>query len=136
MIAALICVVSLVVFFQFFVCYCRLVIAASRRSELSERVREITGIAGRTVPAEDFERLLQFVNLCPERGADGARIRAVGTYYNLLRSVERVARRMTPPAVTWIERERQNCSYFAAVNLDRRMSYSRGVFGQRAEGGV
>jgi len=134
MIAALICVISIVVFFQFFVFYCRLVIAASRRSDLSERVREIAGIAGKMVQAEDFERLLQFVHLCPKRGGDGARIRAVETYYNLLRAIQRVARSTMPKAVAWVERERQHCSYFAAVYLDRRISYSRTLFRQRASG--
>lgn len=134
MIAALVCVISMAVFFQFFVFYCRLVIAASRRSELSERVREIAGIAGRIVPAEDFERLLQFVHLCPKRGGDGARIRAVGTYYNLLHAIGHVARATMPGVAAWVERERQNCSYFAAVYLDRRISYSRGLFKQRASG--
>jgi hypothetical protein len=134
MIAALICVISIVVFFQFFVFYCRLVIAASRRSELSERVREIAGIAGRIVPAEDFERLLQFVHLCPKRDGDGVKIRAVGAYYNLLHVVGNVAQRAMPRAAAWVERERQNCSYFAAVYLDRRISYNRGLYRQRTAG--
>ena len=134
MIGALISVISIVVLFKFFVFYCRLVIAASRRSELSERVREIAGIAGKIVSAEDFERLLQFVHLCPKRGGDGASIRAVGVYYNLLRALGRVARRKMPEAVAWVERERQYCSYFAAVYLDRRISYSRTLFRQRASG--
>ena len=134
MIGASICVISIAVLFQFFVFYCRLVIAASRRLELSERVREIAGIAGRIVPSEDFERLLQFVHLCPKRSGDGARIRAVEVYYNLLHAVGHVAHRAMPRAIAWVERERQNCSYFAAVYLDRSISYSRGLFRQRASG--
>lgn len=134
MIAALICVISIVVFFQFFIFYCRLIVAVSRRSELSESVRDIAGIAGRILAAEDFERLLQFVHLCPKRGGDGTKIRAVGMYYNLLRAIERVAQRTMPAATAWVERECQNCSYFAAVYLDRRISHSRVLFKQRASG--
>lgn len=134
MIAASICVISIAVIFQFFVFYCRLVIAASRRSELSEGVREIAGIAGKKVPAEDFERLLQFVHLCPKRSGDGAKIRAVEVYYNLLHAVGQLAHRAMPRAIAWVERERQNCSYFAAVYLDRSISYGRGLFRQRASG--
>jgi len=122
MIAALIYVISVAAFLQFFVSYCRSLIAASRRVELSERLREITGIADGVVPAEDFDRLLQLVHLCHERVDDGTKIRAVETYYRLLRLVNYSARVLMPRALAWVEREREGCSYFAAVALDRRIS--------------
>jgi hypothetical protein len=31
----------------------------------------------------------------------------------------------------WAEQERESCSYFAAVALDRRISYSRDLFTQQ-----
>jgi hypothetical protein len=132
MIAALICVISIAAFLQFFVSYCRSVISASRGVELSERVREITGIAGGIIPADDFERLLQLVRLCPERSDDGTKIRAVDAYHNLLRAVNFAARAVMPGVVAWVERELQGCSYFAAVALDRRISSSRDLFSQQA----
>jgi hypothetical protein len=134
MIAALICVISIAAFLQFFVSYCRSVISASRRVELSERVREITGIAGGTVPMEDFDRLLQLVRLCPERADDGTKIRAVDIYYSLLRAVDYSVRATIPSVAAWVNRERENCSYFAAVALDRRISSSRDLFSQQAAG--
>jgi hypothetical protein len=122
MIAALIYVISVAAFLQFFVSYCRSIISASRRVELSERVREITGIVGEDVPAEDFERLLQLVHLCRESADDGTKIRAVQTYYLLLRVIDYVTRLVMPGVTAWVEREREGCSYFAAVALDRRIS--------------
>ena len=88
MAAALICVISVAVFLQFFVSYCRSILAVSRKVELSDRVREVSGIANRSVGADDFSKLVQLVRLCPEQGDDETEIRAVGTYYGLLRIIK------------------------------------------------
>jgi hypothetical protein len=131
MIAALICVVSAAIFLQFFVSYCRSILASSKNIALSDRVREVTSIADHEVAADDFSRLLQLVRLCPERGDDQSEIRAVGTYYGLLGVLNRVSRPVSPRVAAWLEQERQSCSYFAAVALDRRISYSRDLFTQQ-----
>jgi hypothetical protein len=125
MIAALICVISFAALLQFFASYCRSILASSRKVELSERVREVTGIAGETVAADEFDRLLQLVRLCPEHGDDRREIRAVGTYYSMLEIVGRASHSLVPILSAWTEQERQSCSYFAAVVLDRRISNSR-----------
>jgi hypothetical protein len=131
MMAALICVISLAVFAQFFVWYCRSILAPTRRVVLSERVREVTGIADQEVAPDDFHRLLQLVRLCPERGDDGSEIRAVGTYYRVLAMLKRMSKMTGPRIARWVDHERQDCSYFAAVALDRRISYSRDLFTQQ-----
>jgi hypothetical protein len=131
MIAALICVISVAAFLQFFVSYCRSILASCRKVELSDHVREITGISSRNVGAEDFTRLVQLVRLCPERGEDESELRAVGTYYGLLDVFKRMVRPLFPNVASWAERERQSCSYFAAVALDRRISYSRDLLMQQ-----
>lgn len=131
MIAALICVISIAAFLQFFISHCRSILAASRTVELSDRVREVTGVASANVSAEDFHRLLQLVRLCPEQGDDQVDIRAVGTYYSILRMLASFCSRLVPGASVWLDRERQKCSYFAAVALDRRISYSRGLLIQQ-----
>jgi hypothetical protein len=131
MIAALIFVISFVALLQFFVLHCRSILAYSRRVELSDRIREVTGLTGQDVSAEDFGRLLQLVRLCPERGNDRKEIRVVGAYYVLLDLLERVSRSLNPRVAAWTEHERQGCSYFAAVALDRRISYSRDLFTQQ-----
>lgn len=131
MIAALICVISLAAFLQFFVSYCRSILASSRKIELSDRVREVTGIVSRNVGADDFDRLLELVRLCPERADDQTEIRAVGTYYGLLYFVGLFTRPLLPGVAQWVDQERRSCSYFAAVALDRRISYSRDLFSQQ-----
>jgi len=131
MIAALICVISLAVFGQFFVWYCRSILAPSCKVLLSERVREVTGIANQDVAPEDFHRLLQLVRLCPERGDDRSEIRAVGTYYRILAILKRISIVAGPRVAQWADHERRDCSYFAAVALDRRISYSRDLFTQQ-----
>jgi hypothetical protein len=131
MIASLIFVISFVLLLQFFVWHCRSILAYNRTVELSDRVREVTGIVAEEVRASDFDRLLQLVRLCPERGEDQKQIRVVGAYYNLLALLDRLTRSLFPGVAAWAETERQNCSYFAAVALDRRISYSRDLFTQQ-----
>lgn len=131
MIAALICVISIAAFLQFFISHCRSILAATRTVELSDRVREVAGMAPNGVSAEDFHRLLQLVQLCPEQSDDQVDIRAVGTYYSLLYILGSFCFKLMPSASAWAEQERQKCSYFAAVALDRRISYSRDLLIQQ-----
>lgn len=131
MIAALIFVISVAALLQFFVLHCRSILAYTRRVELSDRVREVAGIAAANVAAGDFNRIVELVRLCPERGDDRKEIRVVGTYYSLLDMLGRITRSITPKIAAWTENERKSCSYFAAVALDRRISYSRDLFTQQ-----
>lgn len=129
MIAALILVVSIAAFVQFFVFYTRSVIAASRKHDLSENVREITGLSGQTVQATQFGRLVQLAELCPGSGEDQMGIRAVRAYFSslglLLSLTSRSSEGILSKAASWIQQERDNCAYFAATALDQRMAYSR-----------
>jgi hypothetical protein len=130
--ASLIFVISLATLLQFSISHCRSILAGSRKVGLSDRVREVAGIDGqKSVAAEDFRRLLELVRLCPERGDDQSEIRAVGTYYGALDVFGRACRSIIPSLAAWTERERQSCSYFAAVALDRRISYSRDLLTQQ-----
>jgi hypothetical protein len=131
MIAALICAISIALLLQFFASYCRSLLASSRKIELSNRVRELTGVANGEFTPDDFRRLLQLLRLCPESGDDRTEIRAVGTYYGMLNLVGRTVQAAMPSAAAWTELERRNCSYFAAVALDRRISSSRNLFTQQ-----
>jgi len=135
-VAVLICVISLALLLQFFVSYCRSVIAAGRKSELSEQVREIAGIRHQRVRGDEFMRLVQLLRLCPGRGDDTGEIRAVGIYFGLLDAANRLFRTTAPAVARWAERERESCSYFAAVMLDRRISYSRELLAQQMSGSI
>ena len=129
MIAALIFVVSIAAFIQFFVFYSRSVIAASRKHALSENVREVTGISGEMVEDLQFGRLLQLVELCPGSGSDEMGIRAVRAYFGglglLLSLVPQMPSGILARAASWLKQERAACAYFAATALDQRMAYSR-----------
>jgi hypothetical protein len=131
MIAALIVVISLAALLQFFISYCRSLLAAYGKLELSEQVRDLTGLEEPSVTGEEFKRVLQLVRLCPDSGEDGLEIRLVGTYYALLNLLRSMIGRLSPAIIGWADQERQSCSYFAAVALDRRIMYSRDLLAQQ-----
>lgn len=131
MIPILICVFSIAALLPFVVSYFRSIVASSRNVELSPRLQEVTGISGEKVKADDFARLLQLVQLCPEQKDDQTDIRAVGVYYTILALFGRIARTIAPGLAIWFEHERESCSYFAAVALDRRISHSRDLFSKQ-----
>jgi hypothetical protein len=132
MMAAFFLACSIVFLLQFFVWYCRSLISASVNHQLSEEVRDVMGLS---VPAtgEDFARVSQLLLLCPERPEDRSSVRAVGAYFRLLNVIRRTLARMVPSAQVWIERERAQCTYFAAVTLDRRIAFSRDLLAQQIE---
>lgn len=131
MIASLVFVLSVSALLQFFVSYCRSVIAACGKLELSEQVREISGIENRRLRSDEFARLLQLLRLCPEPGNDQFNIGAVRSYYGLLSLLRAMVQRLAPALASWVEYERQGCAYFAAVALDRRIAYSRNLMAQQ-----
>jgi hypothetical protein len=127
MIAALICLASLAALLQFFVAYCRLVLASTAKIELSQHVRQVAGVDGKAVCGDDFERFMELARICPERESGHVRFRAIEAYYNLLSTLSRAPRGILPGLAAWAEHEQGNCSYFAAVALDRRISLNRGL---------
>jgi len=132
MMAAIILVCSVVLFLQFFVFYCRSLIAASSRQALSAEVKDVTGIQ-RTARGEDFQRVMQLLQLCPERPEDRNGIQAVGVYFRLLNLLKSTVARMAPSMQVWTESERGQCAYFAAVALERRISFSRDMLSQQMD---
>jgi hypothetical protein len=127
MIAALICVFSFCALLQFGFSCSTSVVAASRELALSDQVRRAAGIKGGQIDGGEFARLLQLARLCPVQGADYLPIAMVRAYHGVLRGLEIAARGVVPRATEWIEQERQNCAYFVAVALDRRIANSRGL---------
>ena len=131
MIAALILVISVAALLQFFVSYCRSLVASCSGVDLAEETRELTGIRHRTAPAEEFPRLMMLVRMCPEPGDDRFEVRAVRWYYRLLSVFRAVLRSPAPSVAEWAESERNGCAYFAAVALDRRIAYNRELMAQQ-----
>src|SRR5450432_923319 len=124
MMAALIFVFSFAALMQFFVSYCRSLIAASARRSLSLDVQDVIGIS-RSTSGEDFERVMQFLHLCPERREDRSGIQAIAAYFRLLGAVGKTVGAILPTLRAWTESERSQCAYFVAVALARRIAYSR-----------
>ena len=131
MIAALIFVVSVAALMQFFVSYTRSLVASSQKVGLSEQVREVTGIAGR-MHGDEFGRLVQLVELCPEPGDDRLGIRAVRAYFGMLSVIRAFIVLISRRAASWIESERESCAYFAAVSLDHRIAFNRELMARQA----
>ncbi len=125
MIAGLIFAISIMTLLQFFVSYCHSLIAESRGHELSEQAQEISGITAHAARGDQFQRLLQLSDLCPESGGDGGQVRAVSLYFGLLGFFRLLFAWSKPAIGNWIESERGGCAYVAAVMLDRRIAYSR-----------
>ena len=132
MMAALIFVASLVALLQFFVSYCRSLIAASMRHTLSAEVQDVTGISSAAV-GEDFPRVVQLLQLCPDRPEDRGGMKAVGAYFSLLGFLRATLARFVPSWLAWTDAERAQCTYFAAVTLDRRIAFSRDLFAQQMD---
>ena len=130
MMAALILVFSLVVMLQFFISYCRSLIAASAKEPLPQEVQEVTGISSIASP-DDFSRVLQLLNLCPERREDRSGLRAIGAYYRFLGFIRSTLALAAPSLKSWTDRERSQCSYFAAVALGRRIAFSRNLLAEQ-----
>src|ERR1700738_1811810 len=116
MMAAVIFVISVAALMQFFVSYCRSLIAASARRALSVDVQDVIGIR-RSASGEDFARVMQFLHLCPDRREDRNGIKAIGAYFRLLGAVGTMGR-IIPSLRAWTESERSQCAYFVAVALD------------------
>lgn len=132
MIAGIIFACSVVFLLQFFVSYCRSLIAASSKQVLSAEVRDVTGISS-AASGEDFPRVMQLLHLCPESPEDHSRVQAVGAYFRLLNFVRATLARLMPSLGAWTDRERGHCAYFAAVALERRIAFSRDMLAQQMD---
>src|SRR5260370_29381160 len=105
MMATLIFLISLVTLFMFFVSYCRSMMASAARHELSEEVRDVTGIK-ETASARDYERVIQIFQLCPERPEDRSSLRPVSLYHSCLKTVQGALATVMPGLKSWMEQER------------------------------
>ena len=130
MMAGVVLLCSLVLMLQFFISYCRSLIAASAKEPLPIEVQEVTGIS-RTASPEDFSRVVQLLNLCPDRPEDRSSLRAVGAYYRFLTFVRSSLALAVPSLKAWADSERAHCGYFAAVALGRRIAFSRDLLAQQ-----
>lgn len=132
--AALILALSSVALLQFFVSYCRSVIAASRAVPLSDHIWDVTGIQSRVLRGEEFVRILQLMSLCPDSGGNHRAIGAVRTYFRMVTFARATLRGVIPGIVSWADSELSGCARFAAVALDNRILRSRQLMAQQFSG--
>ncbi len=132
MMAGVIFVFSAAALLQFFISYCRSLIAASSKQVLSAEVKDVTGIQ-KIASGDDFKRVMQLLHLCPERPEDRNSVQAIGAYFSLLNFLRSTAARIVPSMRAWTESERAQCAYFAAVALERRISFSRDMLAQQMD---
>src|SRR5437660_11598802 len=95
MMAGIIFVFSAAALLQFFISYCRSLIAASSKQVLSAEVKDVTGIQ-RAPSGEDYLRVIQLLQLCPERPEDRKRVQAIGVYFKLLSFLRSTIAKMMP----------------------------------------
>lgn len=107
---------------QFFVSYCRSILATYAKVELSPAALEVAGIAQDQIHGGEFARLLGLVRLAPDPGDDRMELRTVRLYYSLVRLAGFVTSPFVSAVRDWSERETARCAYFAAVALDRRIA--------------
>ena len=132
MMAGIIFAVSLVCLLQFFVSYCRSLIAASAKQPLSPEVQDVTGIKA-SASSEDFARVTQLLHLFPEGPEDRNRVQAVGAYFSLVGVIRATVARFVPAVREWTKLEQGQCAYFVAVALDRRIAFSRDLLAQQMD---
>jgi hypothetical protein len=125
MISAFIFAMCLVALLQFFVSYCRSVIAASSVLAVSEQLHEVAGIEEGAIGGEQFGRLIELVRLCPDTRNDSHAIAAIRVYFRMLNVAKAAFMKLIPASTAWVERELSRCAHFAAVALDRRITYNR-----------
>jgi hypothetical protein len=132
MMAGVILACSVVAMLQFFIWYCRSLVAASAKHALSAEVRDVTGIAS-SASGADFPRVRQLLNLCPEQPEERNGIEAVGAYFSFLGVIRSTVARVIPSLRSWADLQQAQCAYFAAVALDRRIAFNRSLMAQQMD---
>lgn len=123
MIAALICVMSLVTLVQFAISQWRSVWITIAASPLSTSLENATGIAKEAICAEHFDLFVRASRqLNKSRHEGNLWMKEVGLYYRGLRACRRLSGKALPSVTSWANRELKECARFAAAILDRRLS--------------
>ncbi len=131
MMAAFILAFSLLTLLMFFVSYCRSLTASTLHTSLSTEVLDVTGIQTKA-SGRDFVRVMQMLQLCPERPEERSRLQVVSAYYLLLNLIDQSFAKLLPAVGNWAETERAGCAHFAAVALGRRIALNREMLIQQS----
>jgi hypothetical protein len=122
MLPSLIFIFSIGALVQFAFAYCRSLLLAYAKVQVSEHTLQLAGLIGEIFRPHEFGRLMALVDMQVSPGDDGAEIRVITFYHELLRSARILVSPLGRGASTWFDRELSLCTHFAAVTLDRRLS--------------
>lgn len=122
MIAVLILLMSVGALVQFFMAYCQTLLLTYSKVEISERAREMAGIAGEVPEPLEYYRLMNLLRVAPDPGDDKTELAAVGVYFRVMRLANWLFSWVSSDAANWTTKELSRCAYFAAITLDRRMA--------------
>ena len=122
--SALIAMFSVGALVQFFVVYCRSLLATYSKAEIAPKTLEVAGLTS-DITGGEFRRLLLLARVYPDPGDDHTEMHAVSAYYNVVSMLRALFGFVAPLVLAWAERERAGCAYFAAVTLDRRIAGAR-----------
>jgi hypothetical protein len=114
-----------------FVAYCRSLLLRALRIEVSREVLKAMAAESASVSAEDFHRLRALVGLCPLGQKDEFPLAAVSIYFSLLTLLYAISSRICGGTARWTHRERQRCSHFVAVSLDKRIASARQLWAEQ-----
>ncbi|HVA72806.1 MAG TPA: hypothetical protein VNF02_06795 [Candidatus Limnocylindrales bacterium] len=122
MIPVLMLLFSAMALVQFFLSYCRALLAAYGNVEFSATTREVIGLDANQIHGGEFDRLLGLVRIAPNAGDSKWELGIVTAYYRFLSMIDMSVAQLVPVAQSWSERESTRCAYFAAAALDRRIA--------------
>jgi len=122
--------IALVALVRFFIAYCHSLLSSCSRVKLSEEIQQLVQAESRTTHGQElnnFKRLLQLARLCPFPKGDRVQIHAVRAYYFILKFLKAASHSLVPNVAKWAGHELTRCSHFAAVTLDRRITFARAL---------
>lgn len=122
MIPSLIFTLSLSALVQFALAYCRSLLIAYAKVEVSEHTLQLAGLIGEIFGPREFDRLMALVNQQESPGDDNTEIRVITLYHDLLKTARILVSPLGRNASDWFDSELSLCTHFAAVTLDRRFS--------------
>jgi hypothetical protein len=121
MIAACILVMSVGAMMQFALAYCRTLLLAYSKVELSPLTLRVAKLSSESFAPEEFYRVMCLARLAQPTRDDAAEIHSISAYYRLVEIAGYIVAPFSRTASASIRQELSRCTYFAAVTLDRRL---------------
>ena len=117
MIAAIICLVSVVAFAQFGLYYWRATISGIAAQEITDRIRVAAGLTSAAIGPKDFRNIIILKDLSPDLGGSTGSFRGIRIYYTVVEKIGSIV----PAMANWANSEMATCSRYVAVLMDRQL---------------